>query len=313
MKNKKSKIILIAIIILIMLACILPIKSLATNSNMLIVKDNDNTYLIYVEELLNKSFEFAFSNNESAENLNYITSAKDSEGNSIAYVDEELKQNFFNSENTYIWVRTDEKVIINGEKISLENVKTIEQLKTIENITKSITVKANAEDEKIKINGKQGEKYYYQVLVPSSLEKYNELIDLINEVNKFDDSTNTFEKLQSYGELCNLYNSLITSLQEDKWLEAKNMEITKPYDAKEGGQYILWLRDKDGNIDVQILTAYEKEMTIIQEKEKTEEIVTSLPATYDDTTILFIALGIVILAIIATLVVKNMKNKSKRN
>ena len=313
MKNRKSKIMLIASIILIMLVSVLPIKSLAVNSKMLLVKENDNAYLIYVEELLNKSFEFAFSNNESAENLNYITSAKDSEGNSIAYVDEELKQNFFNSENTYIWVRTEEKVVINGEKISLENVKTIEQLKTIENITKSITVKANAEDEKIQINGKQGEKYYYQVLVPSSLENYNKLIALINEINNFDNSTNAFEKLQSYSELYNLYNSLITGLQKDKWLEAKDMEITKPYDAKEGGQYILWLRDSNGNTDVQILTAYEKEITIVQEKEKTEEIVTSLPVTYDDTTILFIALGIVILAIIATLVVKNMKNSSKRN
>ena len=311
MKNRKSKIMLIASIILIMLVSVLPIKSLAVNSKMLLVKENDNAYLIYVEELLNKSFEFAFSNNESAENLNYITSAKDSEGNSIAYVDEELKQNFFDSENTYIWVRTEEKVIINGEKISLENVKTIEQLKTIENITKSITVKANAEDEKIQINGKQGEKYYYQVLVPSSLENYNKLIALINEINNFDNSTNAFEKLQSYSELYDLYNSLITGLQEDKWLEAKVMEITKPYDAKEGEQYVLWLKDSKGNIDVQFLTAYEKEIKAVDYRKKTEEVVTTLPVTYDDMTALFVTLGIVGLAMLVIIVYK-VKNKKDR-
>lgn len=311
MKNRKSKIMLIASIILIMLVSVLPIKSLAVNSKMLLVKENDNAYLIYVEELLNKSFEFAFSNNESAENLNYITSAKDSEGNNIAYVDEELKQNFFNSENTYIWVRTEEKVIINGEKISLENVKTIEQLKTIENITKSITVKANAEDEKIQINGKQGEKYYYQVLVPSSLENYNKLIALINEINNFDNSTNAFEKLQSYSELYDLYNSLITGLQEDKWLEAKGMEITKPYDAKEGEQYVLWLKDSKGNIDVQFLTAYEKEIKAVDYRKKTEEVVTTLPVTYDDMTALFVTLGIVGLAMLVIIVYK-VKNKKDR-
>ena len=311
MKNRKSKIMLIASIILIMLVSVLPIKSLAVNSKMLLVKENDNAYLIYVEELLNKSFEFAFSNNESAENLNYITSAKDSEGNSIAYVDEELKQNFFDSENTYIWVRTEEKVIINGEKISLENVKTIEQLKTIENITKSITVKANAEDEKIQINGKQGEKYYYQVLVPSSLENYNKLIALINEINNFDNSTNAFEKLQSYSELYDLYNSLITGLQEDKWLEAKGMEITKPYDAKEGEQYVLWLKDSKGNIDVQFLTAYEKEIKAVDYRKKTEEVVTTLPVTYDDMTALFVTLGIVGLAMLVIIVYK-VKNKKDR-
>lgn len=311
MKNRKSKIMLIASIILIMLVSVLPIKSLAVNSKMLLVKENDNAYLIYVEELLNKSFEFAFSNNESAENLNYITSAKDSEGNNIAYVDEELKQNFFNSENTYIWVRTEEKVIINGEKISLENVKTIEQLKTIENITKSITVKANAEDEKIQMNGKQGEKYYYQVLVPSSLENYNKLIALINEINNFDNSTNAFEKLQSYSELYDLYNSLITGLQEDKWLEAKGMEITKPYDAKEGEQYVLWLKDSKGNIDVQFLTAYEKEIKAVDYRKKTEEVVTTLPVTYDDMTALFVTLGIVGLAMLVIIVYK-VKNKKDR-
>ena len=311
MKNRKSKIMLIASIILIMLVSVLPIKSLAVNSKMLLVKENDNAYLIYVEELLNKSFEFAFSNNESAENLNYITSAKDSEGNSIAYVDEELKQNFFDSENTYIWVRTEEKVIINGEKITLENVKTIEQLKTIENITKSITVKANAEDEKIQINGKQGEKYYYQVLVPSSLENYNKLIALINEINNFDNSTNAFEKLQSYSELYDLYNSLITGLQEDKWLEAKGMEITKPYDAKEGEQYVLWLKDSKGNIDVQFLTAYEKEIKAVDYRKKTEEVVTTLPVTYDDMTALFVTLGIEGLAMLVIIVYK-VKNKKDR-
>ena len=311
MKNRKSKIMLIASIILIMLVSVLPIKSLAVNSKMLLVKENDNAYLIYVEELLNKSFEFAFSNNESAENLNYITSAKDSEGNSIAYVDEELKQNFFDSENTYIWVRTEEKVIINGEKITLENVKTIEQLKTIENITKSITVKANAEDERIQINGKQGEKYYYQVLVPSSLENYNKLIALINEINNFDNSTNAFEKLQSYSELYDLYNSLITGLQEDKWLEAKGMEITKPYDAKEGEQYVLWLKDSKGNIDVQFLTAYEKEIKAVDYRKKTEEVVTTLPVTYDDMTALFVTLGIVGLAMLVIIVYK-VKNKKDR-
>ena len=128
--------------------------------------------LQFVQELLNENnkliFEFAFSNSEDATNLNYIVSDKDNSQNSIAYVDEELKANFFNSEDTYIWVKTQDKVIIDGEKIVLDYAKTVEELKTIENITNVITVQANAEDEKIKINGEEGIEYYYKVYIAGS-------------------------------------------------------------------------------------------------------------------------------------------------
>lgn len=312
MKNSKSKMLLIASLILIMLVSILQIKSLATNSDMLlIIKGTDNTYLIYVEELLNKDFEFAFSNNENGKNLNYIASAKDSEGNNIAYVNDNLKQSFFNSENTYIWVKTDEKVLIDGEKISLDNVKTIEQLKAIENVTNRITVKSDAEEDKIEINGNQNEKYFYQVFVPSSSERYDKLLNLADKIGKYDENTNVFEKMRTYNEFYDLYHSLVSELDNDEWAEAKNMEIIKPYDAKDGEQYILWLKDSNNNIDIQFLTAYKKEIKIIEEKEKIEEVVTALPVTYDDITVLVTSLGIVGLAIVAVVVYK-IKTKKDR-
>ena len=65
-------------------------------------------------------------------------------------------------------------------------------------------------------------------------------------------------------------------------------------------------------MDVQILTAYEKEVTIVDEQEKSKEITTALPVTYDDTTNLFIALGIVVIAIIVISTYKVMKKRSKR-
>lgn len=312
MKNSKSKMLLIASLILIMLVSILQIKSLATNSDMLlIIKGTDNTYLIYVEELLNKDFEFAFSNNENGKNLNYIASAKDSEGNSIAYVNDALRQSFFNSENTYIWVKTNDNIVVNGEKISLDNVKTIEQLKTIENVTNRITVKSDAEEDKIEINGNQNKKYFYQVFVQSSSERYDRLLNLADKIVKYDENTNVFEKMRTYNEFYDLYYSLVSELDNNKWAEAKNMEIIKPYDAKDGEQYILWLKDSNNNIDIQFLTAYKKEIKIIEEKEKIEEVVTALPVTYDDITVLVISLGIVGLAIVAVVVYK-IKTKKDR-
>ena len=63
-------------------------------------------------------------------------------------------------------------------------------------------------------------------------------------------------------------------------------------------------------MDVQILTAYEKEITIVEEQEKSKEITTALPVTYDETTNLFIALGIVAVAIIAVSAYKVMQKRS---
>ena len=309
MKMSKGKILALVLLTVIMLFSILQIHSLAASKEMLVLKQSDNQYIIYIQDLLNKKFEFAFSNTEDATNLNYITYAKDSEGNNIAYVDQELKDNFFNSENTYIWVKTEDKIIINGEKIKINNAKTVEQLKTIENLTKNITINSSAEDEKITVNGEQGKKYYYKIVEVGTSETYNELFNVVNVINNFNDKTDTFTKLQRYNELYNLYNVLATNISNEDWTEVKDLQITKPYGAKEDSQYILWLKDSEGNIDVQLLTAYEKEITLTEEVEKTEKITTALPVTYDNTTVLFIALGTVIALIIAVVVYKKIKSR----
>lgn len=311
MKNTRSKMLLIVLFIAIMLLTILPIQSLATNTDIYVLRENDNEYYIYIDGVLNQNFEFAFSTTENDENLKYISSAKDNEENSIAFVDEELKQKFFNSENTYMWVRTEDKTIINGEKIVLDGAKTTEQLQTIENLTKNITINADAENEKITIDGKEGRTYSYQLFVVESSEQYSKLSKLINEVNKFDETTDIYTRLEKYSELYDLYNSLASSLSEEKWSEVRKLEITKPYGAKEGSQYVLWLKDSEGNLDFQILTAYEKEITVVEKREKTEEVVTRLPVTYDDTTVLFVALGAVILGIIAIIVFKKIDKRNK--
>ena len=309
MTKTKSKIFLVIILTLVLLLSILQIKTLATNTDIITVKENDNLYYIYVEGLLNEEFEFAFSNSKDETNLKYIVSDYDSNKNSIAYIDEALKTEYFNSEDTYIWVKTQDKEIINGEKITIDNVKTVDELKSVENITNIITVQAKAEDDKIKINGEEGREYYYKIFVAGSSEDYNTLLTLINEVENYNEDTNFFTMIQEYSKLQSLYSSLVSNLSEENWTKAIDNEITKPYNAKEGEQYILWLKDSNGNIDVQILTAFEKKITIVEEQEKSKEITTALPVTYDETTNLFITLGIVALAIIVVSGYKVIKNR----
>lgn len=311
---KKSKIIIAFLLVILMLISILQIKSLAANPNdsdMVVIKENDEQYLIYINGLLNEKFEFAFADSADASNLSYIESIEDDNGNSIAYVDSGLINQYFNTDNTYIWVGTENETLISGEKIVLTDVKTVQELQGIENITKNITVESSAEDEKIKINGTEGTEYYYKFFAPGSSEEYNKLLNLVNEISGFNDETDMFTKLQAYCELEDVYNSLVSNLGDDNWTKAENLEITKPYGAKENEQYVLWLKDSNGNIDVQFLTAYEREVTIVDEVEKTEEVTVSLPVTYDNMTGLFIALAVVVLAIVVIIAMKIISKKRK--
>ena len=311
MKKCKSKILVIVLLIILLLS-ILQINSLATNSNILIIQQNENQYMIYIESMINQEFEFAFSNSKEETNLNYIAFAEDTSGNNVAYVDSELKDSFFCTEDTYLWVKTSEGIVINGEKITLNDSKTIEELNKIMDLTKRITVESTAEEEKIKINGKQDETYYYQFCVVNSSEEYTRLMNLVNKMSEFDENTNVFLKLQTHNELNELYKSLYSKLNDKDWVKAENLEITKPYGATENQQYVLWLKDGNENVDVQFLTAYEKTVTTVSEKANIKQVTSQLPYTFDETTTLFIILGAVTIAIIVILAYKKVNKNARK-
>lgn len=309
--NRKKVLVVIALTILLL--SIFQLISFATSSNIIIIKQTDTEYLIYIDDILDKEFEFAFSNTKDETDLNYIRSITDDDNNNIAYVDEELQNLFFYSEDTYLWIKTSEEIVISGEKITLNNAKTLNEFNNVETITKSITVVGDAEEEKIKINGTEGEVYYYQFSTITNSEQYTKLVELVNTISEFDENTNVYTKLQTYIELEELYSTLLESLEEESWVKTENLEITKPYDAKEGQQYILWLKDSDDNIDIQILTTYEEEVTVQTEETTVEQVETILPVTYDDTTILFIILGVVVFLIVVILILKKTGNVKKED
>ena len=316
MKNPKIKTLMTIILIAIMLISVFSVKSLASDSNnTIVVEENENLYLIYVENMLDENFNFAFSNTKEGENLNYVSAATDNEGNYIAYADGNHIAAFFNEGTSYIWVKDAQgKVVVSGAEVNLNAAKTIDELKEVENITKNITIKSStAQDDKITINGNEDETYFYQFAKVSSSEEYTKLLNLINEVTNYDESTNMFVKLQSYNELYELYNSLLANLSDENWARLENLEIAKPYDAKENGQYILWVKDSQGNLDMQILTAYEEETTVVTEKAKVETVETALPYTYDEATPLFVALGVVLALIACIVVFKVVSSKNRKD
>lgn len=274
------------------------------NEEVLSIKKDETTYFLYIKEVLNSEFEFAFSKENNGTNLNYISSIQDNQGNNIAYVDGTLKSTYFNENITYLWVKKNSQIILEGVQINLGASKKEEQLQSIKNITNKITVNSDADEDKIKINGDTSKKYYYEMYAIASSEDYQRLLELVEEVSKYTDDTNTYTKIETYGELYDLYNKLLTDVSNSKWIEATNLEIDKPYDAKENQKYILWLKDENGQIDFQVLTAYKKEVTNTEEKNVTVEVKSKLPVTYDETIALCVVLAVIIIAIIVMLLVR---------
>lgn len=304
MKRLTYKIIVVTMIMLMLLP-MMGTKILANaNEEVLSIKKDETTYFLYIKEVLNSEFEFAFSKENNGTNLDYISSIDDNQGNNIAYVDETLKSTYFNQNITYLWVKENSQIILNGVQVNLGTSKTEEQLQSIKNITNKITVNSDADEDKIKINGDTSKKYYYEMYAVASSEDYQRLLELVDEVSKYTDDTNTYTKIETYGELYDLYNKLLTDVSNSKWIEATNLEIDKPYDAKENQKYILWLKDENGQIDFQVLTAYKKEVTNTEEKNVTVEVKSKLPVTYDETIALCVVLAVIIIAIIVMLLVR---------
>lgn len=304
MKRLTYKIIVVTMIMLMLLP-MMGTKILANaNEEVLSIKKDETTYFLYIKEVLNSEFEFAFSKENNGTNLDYISSIDDNQGNNIAYVDETLKSTYFNQNITYLWVKENSQIILNGVQVNLGTSKTEEQLQSIKNITNKITVNSDADEDKIKINGDTSKKYYYEMYAVASSEDYQRLLELVDEVSKYTDDTNTYTKIETYGELYDLYHKLLTDVSNSKWIEATNLEIDKPYDAKENQKYILWLKDENGQIDFQILTAYKKEVTNTEEKNVTVEVKSKLPVTYDETIALCVVLAVIIIAIIVMLLVR---------
>lgn len=309
MKN----IIMRSILIMLLIMMIFQIQIFANTNNIIIKKDSE-VYSIYVKDALKSEFEFAFSNEKNATNLNYINSIKDSQGNNIAYMDIELEEKFAGSEKEiYMWVKKDNKIILEGTKIDFESAKTDEQLLEIKNITKKIKINSVATEEKIKIDADSNKKYYYKFETINSSEEYKKLNELVEEMEKFTENTNIYTKLSVYDEFYDLYNEEVSKVKTSNWNEAKDLEIEKPYDPQENQKYILWLKDEKGEIDFQILTAYKENITDVEEKEIQVEVVSKLPISFDKTTNLYIALVVVVIAIIIMIIIrKNISNENKR-
>ena len=150
----------------------------------------------------------------------------------------------------------------------------------------------------------------------------------IKPVTDLQDDYNTLEKnvlengqtvyltKNGYGAMVMLslenYSKLV---EEAEWQEVENMIINQPEESVKGDKYVLLLRKVDGNeetIDAQFLTAYDDyEPNVITEQVVKEETA-KLPIT-SDSIVLFVVLGIVVIALVVIFIRIKVLSKKENN
>lgn len=317
MHNSKFKVLLSVVVF--MLVSLIGMTVYAANDNIQIIKKSDTDYLIYIKGNLNEEFNFAYSNDSSADkaSLTYMAAAQDDtdSANYIAYV------NQYTTEHNYIWVKKSDGTFI-AEAVELDLTKAIPEteLTSIQNVTKNIKVDTTkTHEEKEEVNGTiktlttgklvildEGS-FKYQIAKVEANTNEAKLMDLAERISKFNSSTDMYTKLETYSEFNNLYKEMSGDLAADKWLDVENNEVLQPEDAENGTKYIVWLKNGE-TLDAQFLTCKRE----YKEEKVIEEITTKLPVTYDNNTLLVILAAIVVAIVIVTLRINALNKKEDK-
>lgn len=324
----KSKTIL-CILTMIILLVILQSFSFAKTKNVQMIEKSENEYMIYASNLLDEKFEFAFSNEEDEDTLEFRDSAMDQEkdGNHIAYIDQDLYEQYFNGKKSvFLWVKQDGEYKLKAEPIKLADVLSEETIQDYNKVTKKIAVEVGEKElpqenvDGVKITRKVGTinikdddkaSYSYQMLKATEGTDAAKLIKLANKMNELNNK-NMFEKLSVYSEFEEIYTKLMPEANDAKWLEVKEYIIDQPEDSKKDEQYLVWIKkdlEDSTTTDVQIMTCKDE---YTEEHEKQEVVIketTKLPVT-GDTIALFVIAGI-ILSLIVTVAILRFKNNNK--
>lgn len=147
MKKALKQKIMLSTLLIIMIITLLQGFSFAKSESTQMIKKGEKEYIIYISNLLNSKFEFAFANkkDEIEANLNFYDSAVDASenGNNIAYVDENIYNTYFDGKaETFLWIKGTE---IKAEKIELSNALTEETIQDLNKVTKKIAIKIGNE------------------------------------------------------------------------------------------------------------------------------------------------------------------------
>lgn len=327
MKKTLINKVVLCLIISIMILTVLQCFSYAKSENVQIIKKDENEYMIYVQNLLNEEFEFAFSNEGTSvdkSTLVFQDSAMDQmeNGNHIAYVDLAIYDQYFKSGKTvFLWVKQGEDYKVEAEEIKLEEALSEEEIESFNQVTNKIKVECGEKElpaevidgvevlhkiGTINITDDKTSQYSYKMVKAADNANATNLIKLAEKMNELDNK-NIFEKLSVYNEFREVYNLLAPDINDKDWINVEDYVIDQP-ESKDGDQYLVWIK-KDSTIDVQIMNCTDEYTPKYDKKEVVIKETTKSPIT-GDTIVLFAVAG-VILALMLGVVILKIKNKSK--
>jgi len=328
MKSLRVKLI-IGFIVFAVAMLVTGISVYGTNENIEIVQKSSSSYLIYISGNEKTNFEFAFSNVEGVEPSpsSYKPIGTDGAGDNIAYIDSSTIGMF--SSSVYMWARIvgTTNYIEENKEINLSQAILDTDLQFAANVTKKIPVSIDTTTTenivdgatvtltvgKIVIENPVGT-YEYQIvpLTDTTLLKiaeYNNFMSLATAIYEFPKSTNItmMQKIETYNTFKSVYDSLQPTAADANWILAENNEIPQPIDAKSGDNYIVWIKQTNNGvvtIDAQFMTS-----TRDYNAKTTRDLITGLPVTGDDYTLLM-TFGILAAAsIIVYIVIRRLENK----
>ena len=331
MKSFKAK--LTGAIVLFIMIMLVPMIVLAVTNeeNIQIISNTDeqgNTeYIVYIQELMQTNFASAVSNSASTpeQNLDFVT-ARDGEGNYVAQID----ANAVTGDTTYLYVKYDGQESTEVLEIDLSNALDKTDMEYVENTTKRIDTETVEKLEEIneEIDGVQttltvgglritdtdNATYEYQLTKVTDNTPYSRLVELADELNSENyDQKDMYSKIQLTSEFYTLYNQL---MEGATWTAVTDNEIRQPSDAIEGDQYVVLIRKTaedgaittDAKLMVSQINPYE-EVEPERQETRTVQETAKLPIT-GDSIILFVALAMIVIALI--IVFARMKKLNKK-
>lgn len=329
MKSFKAK--LTGAIVLFIMIMLVPMIVLAvTNENVQIISNTDeqgNTeYIVYIQELMQTNFASAVSNSASTpeQDLDFVT-ARDGEGNYVAQID----ANAVTGDTTYLYVKYDGQESTEVLELDLSNALDKTDMEYVENTTERIgteIVRDLVEINEEQINGvittttvgglritdTDNATYEYQLTKVTDNTPYSRLVELADELNSENyDQKDMYSKIQLTSEFYTLYNQL---MEGATWTAVTDNEIRQPSDAIEGDQYVVLIRKtaEDGTIttDAKLMVSALVERDDQGSETRTVQETARLPIT-GDSIVLFVALAMVVIALIIVFVRMKKLNKKE--
>lgn len=292
-----------------------------TNDGVVIVKTSTDRYLIYIKDYLDVDFKFALSTDGTETPsifTNFAVDTVDAQ-NHIAFSETGTEE--------YLWVKVGDEIKISGRKIDLTDNITMAELEGIENISKTIEIEIGVSDpvETMMKDEATGDEYKktvkvgtvkiitpisngkYQLVKRLSNEKTNQFFALAELIEK-NNFTDKYAVIKTAKEFTDLKAELRASLSD--WKDVVDATVKQPEDAEDGEQYILWLKEDESTVniameDVHFLTSVKEESI----EKITEDVTTLLPKTYDDNTILFAFIAVVIAIVAVAIRISFLKKK----